>query len=232
MTEVAPPLSGDAATRSAAPGAQRIGVLGGTFDPTHVGHLIAAEEAAAAYGLSRVVFAPARMPPHKLGAVLSPAADRLAMLELALASNPRFAVSRVDLDRDGPHYTVDMLALLRSELGLADEDELRFIMGADSLVELPTWHEPLRIARRARLVVVARPGYKPDWASLEDQLPGIAAYVDLLPVPLIGVSATDIRRRVRAGEPIRYQVPDTVAEYISDHQLYRGDRMEKDRDGA
>jgi nicotinate-nucleotide adenylyltransferase len=224
MTENVPPQGVAEAGGSSTEAVKRIGVLGGTFDPIHIGHLIAAEEAAAAFGLDRVVFAPARVPPHKMGAAMSPAEDRLAMLVLAIADNPRFAVSRVDLDRDGPHFTVDMLALVRAELDMADGDELLFVVGADSLTDLPTWHEPLRIARRARLVVAARPGYEPNSAALEAELPGISEFVDLLPVPLIGVSATDIRRRVGAGCPIRYQVPDAVLQYISDHGLYGAER--------
>ena len=200
---------------------KRVGVLGGTFDPVHIGHLVAAEEAAAVFELDVVLFAPARVPPHKLDAAMSDSADRLAMLELAIAGNDRFAISRVDLDREGPHYTLDMLDLLRVELGLSAADELVFIMGADSLVDLPTWRDPLGIARKARFAVVARPGYEPDWGALEAALPGVAAHVDLLPVPLIGVSGTDLRRRVRAGEPIRYQVPEPVREYIIDHGLYK-----------
>ena len=199
---------------------RRVGVLGGTFDPVHIGHLVIAEEAAHQLGLDVVVFVPARVPPHKLGATITPAVDRVAMLELAISGNARFALSRVDLEREGPHYTVDMLRLLRRELEVGPGGELFFVMGADSLIELPTWRDPLGIARQARLAVLDRPGFEPDLAALDAALPGVRDRVDLLRVPLIGISGTDLRHRVREGRPIRYLVPEAVEAYIEDHGLY------------
>lgn len=207
----------------------RVGVLGGTFDPVHLGHLVIAQDAAHARGLDAVVFVPARTPPHKLDVAITPAAHRLAMLMRAAEGDDRFIVSRVDLDRAGPHYTVDMLPLLRYDMGLDPRDELYFVMGADSLVELPTWRDPLGIARQARLLVLDRPGFEVDWVELERALPGIRARVDTIRVPLIGVSGTALRHRVRQGQPIRYLVPASVEAYIRDHDLYRGDGGEPRR---
>jgi nicotinate-nucleotide adenylyltransferase len=199
---------------------RRIGVLGGTFDPVHIAHLMAGEEAAAALALDQVLFVPARTPPHKIGVPMSDGEARLAMLALALADNARFATSRVDLDRPGPDYTVDMLTIVRSGLGLAADDTLWFILGADSLADLPTWHDPIGIIAHTRLAVVGRPDHTPDLAALEARVPGLSARVDLVPMPLVGVSGTDIRRRVAEGHPIRYQVPDAIEQYIRAHGLY------------
>lgn len=207
----------------------RVGVLGGTFDPVHLGHLVIAQDAAHARGLDAVVFVPARTPPHKLDVAITPAAHRLAMLMRAAEEDDRFIVSRVDLDRAGPHYTVDMLPLLRDDMGLDPRDDLYFVMGADSLVELPTWRDPLGIARQARLLVLDRPGFEVDWVELERALPGIRARVDTIRVPLIGVSGTALRHRVRQGQPIRYLVPASVEAYIRDHDLYRDDGGEPRR---
>jgi nicotinate-nucleotide adenylyltransferase len=180
-----------------------------------------AEEAAAALALERVLLVPAGTPPHKLGVPLTDAAHRLAMLEIAVTGNDRFAVSRADLDRPGPHFTVDTLDVVRSACGLGRRDTLWFILGADSLEDLPTWRDPPGIVARARLAVVGRPGHTPDLAVLEAEIPGVAARVDPVAAPLIGVSGTDIRRRVAEGRTIRYHVPDAVADYIRVHDLYR-----------
>lgn len=200
---------------------RRWGVLGGTFDPVHIGHLMAAAEAASALALSRVLFVPARQPPHKPADGLSAAEHRLAMLELAVAEEPAFAVSRIDLDRPGPHYTVDLLRALRREASLADGEALWFVMGADSLQDLPTWRDPETLVRLARLAVLGRPGYEPDMAALARVVPGVREAVDRLEMPLVGVSGTDLRRRVAEGRTIHYQVPRTVERYIARHGLYR-----------
>lgn len=198
---------------------RRLGLLGGTFDPVHLGHLIACEAARTSLGLDAVLFVPAGDPPHKSGAPISPARQRLAMLALALAGNPAFAVSRVDVDRPGPHFTVDLLRLVAEEYGPATE--LYFIVGADSLVDLPTWRQPERIVQLARLAVVGRPGYEPDLADLERRVPGVADSLRFVDAPPVDISATDLRRRVAAGRSIRYQVPDAVADYVQTHGLYR-----------
>ena len=197
----------------------RIGVFGGTFDPIHMGHLVAAEEARVRLGLERVIFVPAGIPPHKMNEEILPARHRLAMVELAIASNPHFTVSRVDIDRTGPSYTVDTIKLLRDELGA--ETEIYFIMGSDSLRELPTWHEPEELIRLCRLVVMTRPGYTIDLEGLEKVLPGISSRVQFIDMPHLAISSSDLQRRVREGLPIKYQVPREVEEYIYTHSLYR-----------
>jgi nicotinate-nucleotide adenylyltransferase len=197
---------------------RRVAVFGGTFDPVHHGHLIAAEEARAVLDLAQVLFVPAATPPHKAGVSMADARHRAAMLTLAIADNPAFALSRVDLDRPGPHFTVDMLALVTAELG--PDVYLFMLMGADSLVDLPTWRQPDRILEQAHLIVVDRPGYGPDMASLSAQLPGLAARLTRLAIPPIGIASSDLERRVGAGRPIRYQVPAVVESYIRANGLY------------
>lgn len=197
----------------------RLGILGGTFDPVHFGHLLAAEEARVALRLDRVLFAPAGDPPHKQGHSILPVAHRLAMIRLAVADNPAFVISTIDVDRPGPHYTVDMIQLLRDEWGTG-ADETFFIMGGDSLAHLLTWHQPARLIELCRLAVVARPGYRADLAELEATLPGISHRLDWVEMPVLGVSSSDLQRRAREGRSIRYQVPAAVAEYVVEHRLY------------
>lgn len=197
----------------------RVGILGGTFDPIHYGHLILAEEARACLALDRVLFVPAKEPPHKLLQPYSPAADRLEMVRLAIATNPHFEVSDVDLARPGPSYTVDTLALLQESLG--PRAELYFLMGLDSLANLLTWHEPAGIVARAHLVVARRPGFTADLQGLEGALPGITARTHILEIPEIGIASHDLRRRVREGLPIRYQLPDEIEAFIHARGLYR-----------
>ena len=197
-------------------GVGRIGVLGGTFDPIHYGHLAAAEEARAKLNLREVIFVVAGLPPHKLDEEIAPAEDRYAMVELAVASNPHFSVSRIDIDRPGPSYTVDTIALLRQEW----TEEIYFIMGIDSLMEIDTWHQPQRLIQLCRLVAVKRPGYEPDLERLEETIPGITARTEIIDMPEVDISSTDLQRRVREGLPIKYQVPPEVEEYIYQHRLY------------
>ena len=197
----------------------RVGVLGGTFDPIHIGHLVSAEEAWEELKLERVVFIPAGLPPHKLDHVMSPVEHRLAMVELAIASNPHFAVSRVDIDRFGPCYTVDTIELLRDEWGPGVK--IYFIMGSDSLLDILTWHNPRRLIRLCRFAVVSRPGYQVDLNELDALLPGVASRVHMLNAPQLAISSTDIQRRVREGLPIKYQVPKAVEDYIYQHKLYQ-----------
>jgi nicotinate-nucleotide adenylyltransferase len=195
----------------------RLGVLGGTFDPPHYGHLALAETARVQLGLARVLFVPAGDPPHKPGYPLSPAVHRAAMVTAAIADNPAFVLSRVDLDRPGPHYTVDMLALLR---GMFAGAEFYFLMGGDSLAEFLTWRDPAGIVRQAVLVVMERPGWTADIPVLEREIPGIRERLVWLDAPRLDLSATDLRRRVREGLPIRYLVPPAVEAYIREHRLY------------
>jgi nicotinate-nucleotide adenylyltransferase len=198
----------------------RFGVLGGTFDPIHYGHLFAAEATRAYLKLDIVLFVPAGMPPHKIGNKISPPEHRLALVRLAIADNPRFALSTVDLERPGPHYTVDTLTILRREQGLP-ADDCYFIIGCDSLLDLPTWHEPLRLIQLCRLAVTQRPGYSVQMAELEKALPGIARRVDFVPMPLLDIASHELQERVRAGLPIKYLLPEQVERYICEHGLYR-----------
>jgi len=199
-------------------GVGRIGVLGGTFDPIHYGHLAAAEEARAKLNLQKVVFVVAGIPPHKLDEEITPAEDRYAMVELAIASNPHFSLSRVDMDRPGPSYTVDTIQFLRQQWG--EDTEIFFIMGMDSLLEIETWHQPQRLIQLCRLVAVERPGFVPDLEGLEAAMPGITARTEIIDMPEVDISSTDLQRRVRQGLPIKYQVPPEVEEYIYQHRLY------------
>ena len=197
----------------------RIGVLGGTFDPVHLGHLILAETARDTLRLDIVYFVPAADPPHKHGQVIAPAADRLAMLEMALADNPNFRISLIDLERPGPHYTADMVELMHGQM--KSGDELWFLMGLDSVIDFPNWHEPERIRSVARLAAATRPGYEIDWKPLEAALPGISHEVTLLPMPGVSIASNNLRRRVQHGGSIRYLVPECVRQYILEHGLYR-----------
>ncbi len=197
----------------------RIGILGGTFDPPHIGHLIIAEEAREKLGLARVYFIPARQPPHKLNEIVSPLEDRVAMLRLSLDENPFFTISLIEAQRPGPSYTVDTLRELRRELG--PSTELFFIMGMDSLENLPTWHHPCELIELAQLAVLRRPGYAADLDALEEKIPGLESRVLFITAPELEVSSTELQARVQAGQSIRYLVTDGVAEYIEAHHLYR-----------
>jgi nicotinate-nucleotide adenylyltransferase len=197
---------------------QRLGVLGGTFDPIHHGHLVAAQEAFYQLGLDQVLFVPAGMPPHKPAGPITPARHRLRMIELAIGDRPCFALSRVDVDRPGPHYSADTLQLLKDEWGI--DTTLFFIEGSDSLAEILSWHEPQRIAELAELTVVERPGAEPDLDRLEQHLPALKGRMHRVQMPLLDISSTDLRRRVREGRPIDYLVPDAVKDYILEQELY------------
>ena len=201
----------------------RVGVLGGTFDPPHLGHLILAQEAHQALGLAQVLFVPAGEPWRKAGRELSPREHRLAMTRLAVTGNPLFGVSTIEVDRPGPSYTAETLAQLRAELG--PQAEFFFITGADSLADFPHWHEPLRILELARLAVAERPALAD--AGFEEGLPerlaqALRRCVVWLPMPLVAISASAVRERVRQGLSIRYWVPEAVEEYIRRHGLYDG----------
>jgi nicotinate-nucleotide adenylyltransferase len=196
----------------------RLGILGGTFDPVHIGHLIMAEEVRARLSLQQVVFVPAQVSPLKLGDLSAPPERRLRMVELAIQDNPHFAVSRIDLDRKGPSFTVDTLRAIREACGA--DVELFFILGTDSLGSLRAWRSPQDILRLARLVAVSRPTYLVDVQALEQDLPGISKVTDLVTTLEIGVSSTDIRARVAQGLPIRYLVPKAVETYLREHHLY------------
>ena len=196
----------------------RVGLLGGTFDPVHHGHLMLAEEARWAIGLDRVLFVPAGQPPHKVHETHAAPRHRVRMLELAIADNPALGISRVDIDRPGPHYSADMVRLVRGELGAGVE--LFFVMGLDSLANILTWHEPADLLAQCRLAVARRPGCCLNLDALSEQLPALDGRIDFLDMPLIEIAGADLRRRVQCRLPIRYQVPEIVRHYIVDQQLY------------
>lgn len=196
-----------------------IGMMGGTFDPIHNGHIAMAQETRTRLNLARVVFVPAGQPWMKSERPLTPAVHRLEMVRLAIAPYPYFRLSRIEIDRAGPTYTIDTITELRAEL--AAGDELYFILGWDSLAQLTQWRDIARLIKLCRLVAIPRPGYsRPDLKSLEAQIPGLSPRLVLLDKPEIDVSATDIRSRVAQGLPIGHLVPAPVAAYIKRHKLY------------
>lgn len=198
---------------------RKLAVFGGTFDPVHVGHLIIAEIMRHHLNLEQVIFLPAGRPPHKPGQVLSADADRLAMLKLAIADTDAFTISTIDLDRPGASYTADTLRVLQEQAG--HDHVLHFLMGQDSLRDFPTWHRPDLIAQRARLVVALRPGVSVSVEQAEEAVPATRGRIQLVPVPLIGISSRELRTAIRSGGPFRYQVLPAVADYIEDRSLYR-----------
>jgi nicotinate-nucleotide adenylyltransferase len=196
--------------RAARP-ARRIGVMGGTFDPVHHGHLVAASEVAHNFALDEVVFVPTGQPYQKETRVVSPAEDRYLMTVIATASNPRFSVSRVDIDRPGPTYTIDTLRELHAA---GPNDELFFITGADALAEILTWHAVDELFTLAHFVGCTRPGHRLSGAGLPEDK------VSLVEIPALAISSTECRARVAAGEPVWYLVPDGVVQYIAKRRLY------------
>jgi nicotinate-nucleotide adenylyltransferase len=195
--------------RAARP-ARRIGVMGGTFDPVHHGHLVAASEVAHNFALDEVIFVPTGQPYQKETRV-SPAEDRYLMTVIATASNPRFSVSRVDIDRPGPTYTIDTLRELHAA---GPDDELFFITGADALAEILTWHAVDELFTLAHFVGCTRPGHRLSGAGLPEDK------VSLVEIPALAISSTECRARVAAGEPVWYLVPDGVVQYIAKRRLY------------
>jgi nicotinate-nucleotide adenylyltransferase len=194
---------------------RKIGVMGGTFDPIHNGHLVAASEVADRFALDEVLFVPTGRPWQKVEREVSRAEDRYLMTVVATASNPRFSVSRVDIDRVGPTYTVDTLSDLHTAM---PDAALFFITGADALAQILSWRDVGRVFRYAHFVGVTRPGYELG----DDHLPhGVASLVE---VPAMAISSTDCRERVASGRPVWYLVPDGVVQYISKRNLYRAKR--------
>jgi nicotinate-nucleotide adenylyltransferase len=192
---------------------RRIGIMGGTFDPIHNGHLIAASEVADEFSLDEVVFVPTGQPWQKDEVDVSPAEDRYLMTVIATASNPRFHVSRVDIDRKGPTYTIDTLRDLREVYG--PDADLYFITGADALEKILSWKDAEQIFALAHFVAVTRPGFELSDAHLP------ADTVSLVQVPAMAISSTDCRARVAQGKPVWYLVPDGVVQYIAKRHLYR-----------
>jgi nicotinate-nucleotide adenylyltransferase len=198
---------------------ERVGVFGGTFDPIHDGHLVAANETASVLGLNRVLFLPAGNPPHKQDELVTTAEDRVAMVQLAIADNPRFELCTIELDRSGLSYTVDTLRELhKRQPGI----EPYFIIGMDSLADLPTWHDPGGILKLAHLVAVHRAGWQVvDVAKLNAEVPGATERVSILRIPGLDIASSDLRDRIAAGRPVRYLIPDPVISYIEQRRLFR-----------
>ena len=198
----------------------KIGILGGTFDPIHTGHLVVAEEARARLGLAEVLFVPAGRPWLKAEAAISAAGHRLEMVRLAIAGKPYLKLSTIELERTGPTYTVDTIRALRKELG--NNDGPYFILGWDNLLDLPRWHRPSELISLCRLVAVPRVGCPvPDLGELEKEVPGLSSRVVMLDKPEIDISASVIRERVGRGLSIGRLVPAAVASYIKEHRLYK-----------
>ena len=205
------------ANPAAIPG--RIGIFGGTFDPIHVGHLILTEEAWYQLKLDLIYLVPAGDPPHKRDRRLSPVEHRVRMAELATDDVAHIRVSRIDADRPGPHYTSEMVRLVRQRVPA--ETEVYYLMGMDSLRDLPTWHEAAWLVENCRLVALSRHDVALDWAQLEAALPGVRAQVIILDMPEMEIASHAIQARVRANQTIRYQVQREVEAYIRAHRLYR-----------
>jgi nicotinate-nucleotide adenylyltransferase len=202
----------------------RLGIFGGAFNPPHVGHLVCAQEALVALELDRVVFVPVGEAPHREIEADPGAEARLELVELAVADDERFTTSRMELDREGPSYTSDTLARLREE---SPEDELFLILGGDQAAALGAWHEPEKVLERATVAVFERAIWGRNAIEIKiGRLPGARA-IRYLDMPLMQVSSSGIRRRVREGLPIRYLVPDAVADYVSLHNLYGAGRAEE-----
>jgi nicotinate-nucleotide adenylyltransferase len=199
------------------PDSMRIGVMGGTFDPIHYGHLVTAEAALAEFQLDEVVFVPTGQPWMKADRDVAAPEDRYLMTVIATSSNPRFSVSRIEIERDGPTYTVETLQELRHQR--PDGIELFFITGADAILEIFQWKDPDEVLNLAHFIGATRPGY--DVARFEREAPTSHPNISVMTVPALAISSSDIRRRVREGRPIRYLVPEGVQTYIEKSQLYR-----------
>jgi nicotinate-nucleotide adenylyltransferase len=191
----------------------RLGIMGGTFDPIHHGHLVAASEVGHFFGLDEVIFVPTGQPWQKRGRTVSPAEDRYLMTVIATASNPRFSVSRVDIDRPGETYTIDTLRDLRAQRGA--DAEFYFITGADALARMISWRDADELFKLAHFVGCTRPGHQLSMSDLPD------GRVSLVEIPALAISSTECRQRVRDGHPIWYLVPDGIVQYISKRRLYR-----------
>jgi nicotinate-nucleotide adenylyltransferase len=194
-----------------------VGVLGGTFDPIHIGHLIIAEEARIKLGLAEVLFVPTGQPWLKQDRDITPAVHRVEMVRRAITDNPGFKLSTLEVDRSGPSYTVNTLESLQDQLG--SRVSLFFVLGRDTLADLPLWKEPREVIRLCRLVVPPRLGSR-DLRHLEEAIPGLQERVVQLDMPVIGISSSGIRHRIAGGLSIRYLVPAGVQEYIVEQRIY------------
>ncbi|MCS7253334.1 MAG: nicotinate-nucleotide adenylyltransferase [Armatimonadota bacterium] len=196
---------------------KRVGIMGGTFDPIHLAHLLAAEEARFRFNLDKVIFVPCGVPVHKKPYEVTHAEHRYVMVLLAIAGNPYFEVSRIEIERQGPSYAIDTVRAFKQLYG--DGVTLYFITGADAVLEILTWKDADKLVELCRFIAVTRPGY--DLSRLREKLgERYANAIDVLPIPGMDISSTGIRQRARNGEPIRYMVPEAVYDYIMRHRLY------------
>jgi nicotinate-nucleotide adenylyltransferase len=197
----------------------RIGIFGGTFDPPHIGHLILAQEAQAQLVLDHVLWVLTPFPPHKIMQKISPIPDRITMVLMAIAGNRKFSLSRVDIDRQPPHFAVDTVAILREK---SPKDEFIYLMGADSLNDLPDWHDPVQFVSICDDIgIMVRSGETVLTSKLEAKIPGLTEKLHFLETPIIEISGTDIRNRVENGKQFRYFVPGRIYHYILNHKLYQ-----------
>lgn len=196
---------------------ERLGVFGGTFDPPHYSHLILAEEARAQLGLARVLWLPAGRSPFKQYRDITPVDVRLQMVSVAIADNPAFGISQVDIQREPPHYSADTIRLLQAEYPRA---MLFWIMGEDSLRDLPRWHRAEEFVRSCELAVLGRPGVEADISEVEQALPAVNGRIHWVHAPQMEISSKDIRERIRAGRPVRYLLPPAVRAIIRAQRLY------------
>ncbi len=192
---------------------RRIGLMGGSFNPIHYGHLAAAEEATTRFNLDKIIFIPCGKPPHKDVSALAPAEDRYLMTAIAIAYDDRFELSRYEIDKPGPSYTIDTMRHFKETM---PDTDLYFITGADAALELDTWREPEQIYKYGHLIGATRPGYTVDKA------PTVAERVIWMEIPALGISSTDIRQRLRDGLPVANLLPAGVLEYIKSRSLYQG----------
>jgi nicotinate-nucleotide adenylyltransferase len=197
----------------------QIGLFGGTFDPPHIGHLILTSEARAQLGLDRLLWILTPNPPHKQGQAITPLKHRLAMVKLAISDDPMFELSNVEVDRPGPHFALDTVKIISKHNPDAD---LVYIMGGDSLCDIPAWHRPLDLVASLHYIgVIRRPGDSIDLSALEKKIPGLAAKVRYVDAPLLDIAAREIRQRVADDRPFRYFITPAVYDYIVEHNLYR-----------
>ncbi len=197
----------------------RVGIFGGSFNPLHQGHLIVAEFAAETIRLDRVLFAPVVHPPHRDGKELLAIEHRLAMIEIAIANNDRFQLTLVDVERAGPHYSLDTVRIIQEQY---PGSQLYFVMGGDSFKSFPLWHEPAELVQHCRLAVMRRPSFRPVHPHMHDsEMPTLHERVDMIEAPPIGISATRIREQLGIGKSVRYLLPDNVLHYIHENNLYQ-----------
>ena len=215
------PLNDESAAVRPRPGS--IGIMGGTFDPVHLGHLAIAAHVQSALGLERILFIPAGRPPHKPLDSASRVEDRVAMVRLAIADRPGFALSLIEVERPGPSFTADTVAALAGlERAAGRTPDLTLILSDETFRDLPGWHEPERLLATCRIAVVERPGYPaPDRSWLAARAPGAQGRVDFLEGPRLDISSTSIRKLVAEGRSIRGLVPPAVERYVAEHHLYR-----------